>query len=36
MKRFHLLFQTLDATRKTSVKESALVEYFTDAPAADS
>ncbi|MEM8709984.1 MAG: ATP-dependent DNA ligase, partial [Planctomycetota bacterium] len=35
MRRFHALFQALDATRKTSVKETALVDYFQEAPPAD-
>lgn len=35
MKRFAALYRTRDATRKTKVKEGALVEYFLDAPAED-
>ena len=35
MRRFAALFAELDATRRTSRKEEALVRYFTGAPAAD-
>ena len=35
MRRFHGLYQALDATSRTSRKEAALVAYFEAAPAAD-
>ena len=35
MRRFHGLYRELDATSRTSRKESALVAYFETAPAAD-
>ena len=35
MKRFHGLYRALDATSRTSRKESALVAYFKEAAGAD-
>jgi len=36
MKRFAQLYAALDATTRTTAKTAALVDYFADAPAADS